>query len=60
MKTIRKKILTLAMILASVNASGRQAHFMMSAFGQGGYRQIREWEVYALHRLYHFPTYEDT
>ena len=35
MKTIRKKILTLAMILASVNASGRQAHFMMSAFGQG-------------------------
>ena len=24
------------------------------------YRQIREWEVYALHRLYHFPTYEDT
>ena len=35
MKTIRKKILTLAMILASVNVSGRQAHFMMSAFGQG-------------------------
>ena len=35
MKTIRKKILTLAMILASVNAFGRQAHSLMSAFGQG-------------------------